>query len=112
MSEQAKFTPGPWKALSGGPYVVKSNSDPNGSCGDSVVCVTANTASHVRFAADVGSLEDKANARLIAAAPELLSALRHALEDLEQLNVGHASIEDVCGIIPEIRNVLNKATGN
>ena len=41
---------------------------------------------------------------------ELLAALEHALADLECLNVGHATIEDVCGIIPEIRAAIAKAS--
>lgn len=80
MNNQAKHTPGPWNAVNGGPYVKQSGSDPNGSCGDSVIAITSNTASRVRFAAEVGSLEDKANAWLIASAPELLDACR-ALEE-------------------------------
>lgn len=37
---------------------------------------------------------------------QLVKTLKHALEDLEKLNAGHATIEDVCGIIPEIKSVL------
>jgi hypothetical protein len=72
MNSQTQHTPGPWKFNQ--PYIVKANSDPNGSCGDSVIAITSNTVSHVRFAADVASFEDAANVRLISAAPELLAA--------------------------------------
>jgi hypothetical protein len=77
MKTEHTHTPGPWVASNGGPYVKAQGTDPNGSCGDSVVCITSNTFNQVRFAAGVGSLEDKANALLIAAAPELLAALEY-----------------------------------
>ena len=77
MNSQTQHTPGPWKFNQ--PYIVKANSDPNGSCGDSVIAITSNTVSHVRFAANVASFEDAANARLISAAPELLEALQAML---------------------------------
>lgn len=53
--------------------------------------------------------ESDANARLIAAAPELLAACQHALEDLQTLD---AADSKVCGILPELRAAIAKATGD
>ncbi len=79
-----KHTPGPWQALNGGPYVT-TRVDPEG---EYVIAITSNTHSNVQFAAKVASLEDKANATLIARAPDLLAevtALRATLNDAVEL---------------------------
>ena len=49
-----------------------------------------------------------ADARLIAAAPELLAALRHLLEDAVALNMGES---DRSGVLVEARAAIAKATG-
>jgi len=52
---------------------------------------------------DLESLPGQSYAMIV----RLCEACQHALEDLEKLNVGHASIEDVCGIIPELRTAIS-----
>ena len=53
--------------------------------------------------------EGEANARLIAAAPDLLAALRHLLEDAVALNMGES---DRSGVLAEARAAIDKATGS
>ena len=67
-----KHTPGPWEVLNN--YVKK--------VGGGVIATTSRNGSICRFEEDVGSLHDAANARLIAAAPELLEALKDARQQL------------------------------
>ena len=57
------------------------------------------------------SEEDAANARLIAAAPDLLGAAQHALEDLEHLKAGKCDIDHITGVLIELRTAINKAGG-
>ncbi len=52
--------------------------------------------------------EAKANAKLIAAAPELLSACREALADLEDSTL--SLFDDVKLTIVELKAAINKAT--
>jgi hypothetical protein len=67
---ETKHTPGPWEVMNN--YVKRVSG--------AVIATTARQNSVCRFEAEVGSSEDGANARLIAAAPELLDALNHARE--------------------------------
>ncbi len=69
----AKHTPGPWRVISGTLGAVEA--------ANGVQVANAEQTRPVRCAADHD--ERKANARLIAAAPELLEALKGALEALE-----------------------------
>ena len=69
-NEMAKFTPGPWHEHGGA--VVYGNDDDNGN-GDVVVDMLAG---HVRRSPE----ELNANARLIAAAPDLYEACEAALD--------------------------------
>ena len=77
MNETPKHTPGPWHRT-GSNYVARTGND-----GTGVVCKTSNTVDALRFCAGPGSLEDAANAALIAAAPDLLAACEAALKALK-----------------------------
>jgi hypothetical protein len=111
----SNITPGEWIALNGGPYIVAQGEDG----GYRVVAITANTFNEVTFAAGVGTIEDKANAKVLAASPALFTACKDALEwiwgeignDQESLanhgKEGHDS--DTC-IVCTLRDALKKAT--
>ena len=74
-------TPGPWvvwgSSSNDGEAEVVSKKD-----GSKTICWTADTYNEVDGEGEVTS-EDLSNARLIAAAPELLSALRYMVENAE-----------------------------
>lgn len=86
----SNFTQGPWQAIGTmvrGPYALGENNRPGGLIADCGGYYTPETS---------------ANARLIAAAPELLEALQELL----------ASVEGVpCGPEAKCRAAIAKATG-
>ena len=102
----SKFTPGPWVAdLHIYPVMVSSQSETwllvdelgneEGRAG-SFICNTGN---------------NKANARLIAAAPELLEALREIVSQIDQGGAGGKVFDrDAC--IAYARAAIAKATGS
>jgi len=106
MSEQ-KHTPGPWKAnlYLGGAYAIDRIA-PNGDRLATVATVC-------------GALETKANARLIAAAPDLLEACRNAERTIRRLcqmyneEVDHIDeyLESSDKNIKPIRKAIAKAEG-
>jgi len=67
-----KYTRGPW--ISAGAFVVTDNTQEA-----KAICKMAYMG-QIEFAAGVCSLEDKANARLIASSPGLLEACEEALD--------------------------------
>ena len=71
-----KHTPGHWYATSG--YVAVKTQN-----GHRVICGMSRTDSCMNYAAGVGSTEDASNAKLIAAAPDMLKALRECQSVLE-----------------------------
>jgi hypothetical protein len=85
-----KHTPGPWKAI--GLYVGTAEADTQ-----TVAYVDDHRNNKHRSRA-----EHEANARLIAAAPELLIALHDALYLLDSHNIEHPSID------AKIRPALHK----
>jgi len=98
---KAKHTPGPWNVKM--QYVVKNNM---------VVSIMANHHNPVNFVSKVGSLEDMANARLIAAAPDLLQALQSAKRLLELVEKhGAEYLESQFGeeTAQEIEDAIQKA---
>lgn len=79
----AKHTPGPWEidfSKTGYPYAIKAPNEDNHKAGRVGISV-------LRWASFTmpSSAEALANARLIAAAPELLEALRGALKALDAI---------------------------
>jgi hypothetical protein len=94
-------TPGPWMIADGSQYRVLSVArDESGDITRCVyICDTANNAK-------TRTPENKANARLIAAAPELLESLRNVLEDM------HAEWSMHGGTHQMVREAIAKATGD
>ena len=107
MSE-AKHTPGPWEF---GP-----NHSSTGLAGQLVVR-PAGEFPHGEWVADVGSMYDdhrEANARLIAAAPDLLKALEKIIEMNRQWALdqyGDATKAENMDCVRVARAAITKATG-
>lgn len=93
----AGHTPGPWLDLFGNPW--------NDDEGNRLLITTPDklrTIAHVFNAGDIDECE--ANARLIAAAPELLYALKMALDVMEVQNVGLGGTQSL------VRRAIAKST--
>ena len=78
----SKHTPGPWQyAFEGGTTAFITEAD-----GSTIICIrtTENTTAHKNLAA---------NARLIAAAPDLLDALKLMVEQFTK-GSGHSTLKD------------------
>ena len=80
-----KYTPGPWEAKED-KYGYWGIYDRSGEC-----------------IAETAEREDEGNARLIAAAPNLLRLLRIAYDDLRELGF--------CTVLPEIDEILTRIEG-
>ncbi|WP_462052465.1 hypothetical protein ACSYS7_001747 [Stenotrophomonas maltophilia] len=78
----SKHTPGPWEVSHGG------HGSPHGFVIDEYYVLNRTVADDVAIAADIvdpaTQMPSEANARLIAAAPELLEALSKAVRETEQ----------------------------
>ena len=49
--------------------------------------------------------------RLFKGAPDLLAAATHALEDLQALQTGQYTIDEISGVLIELRCAITKAKG-
>lgn len=106
MSSTSQHTPGPWQAIISG--VTRAISTTNGAPKQATIC---------RLFTECASFapgEPEANARLIAAAPELLAALESALASIE----GQAELLRHCGAaygigatLAQSRAAIARATG-
>lgn len=79
-NEAAKHTPGPWIIFKGEPFIVYAKID---AIGNLQTISLGNGRDYLREADDKDG-EAIANARLIAAAPDLLAALKDALIQLDE----------------------------
>lgn len=95
-----KHTPGPWKLLEVGGLGHLCPADGNG-----ISILTVVTEGDVDFAA----VYEDADARLIAAAPELLEALQNLLNDTQHKE--HQDCDDGPCPVREARAAIAKATG-
>lgn len=96
-----KPTPGPWQVETGNPgnFVINSDPEDNGKWG-AVAEVRANREG----SREIDAAEAEANARLMAAAPDLLAALRAILLQVCQ---GKVLERDAC--ITQARAAIAKA---
>lgn len=90
----SKHTPGPWINLGNGDIVAQSENYCGGEKDIASVFLTSND-------------EDEANANLIAAAPELLEALKDMLDGHEDACTGYGE-----GAADKARAAIAKATGS
>lgn len=110
MSNEKKHTPGPWKVRNGGghkyPSIVGTEAiHTNGRARNEVGISSASYSEEVcEIHADLSLPGPEATARLIAAAPELLEALKYASD----YPLAMAQNE---GFASEVRALLAKATG-
>ena len=98
-----QHTPGPWFAWRGdqvGKYWVSQGSTGHGEGSSGDICIFNNNSRR-------DELEVAANASLIAAAPELLAALKVAWDILPALPVGHEHYQQYS----QIEAAIAKATG-
>lgn len=92
-------TPGPWRQIG-----------VNVRAGDALICWATNHHANT----ETPEPEKLANARLIASAPELLSALEQLLETAESLNdwlVSDGSINGEHELFQKVRAIISKAKG-
>ena len=95
----SKHTPGPWSYIGNGDVVAKSNKYCGGEKDIASVFLTVND-------------EDEANARLIAAAPDLLEALKACADWLDWLVTPHDDPKGAhAAHIKQARAAIAKATG-
>lgn len=93
----AKHTPGPWAYIGNGDIVARSEKYCGGEKDIASVFMTTND-------------EDEANARLIAAAPDLLKALNEIVSQIDQGGSGGKVFSrDAC--IAQARAAIAKVTG-
>ena len=96
-----KHTPGPWFTWEGGVYAgrpkVKNRGELRGY--DAKICEMDDMDGTAR--------SRKANAKLIAAAPDLLEALRSAVNDADAWGLA----DDECDWLPIARAAIARATG-
>ena len=110
MSEQAKHSPAPWKAEE---WMIGQGQEPRTEMVlhnnvHQIGKLTWSDAADKPW--DISKGEQQANARLIAAAPELLQACREALADLEGY-LAEWETDPAMETVQELRAVIAKATG-
>jgi hypothetical protein len=108
-----KHTPGPWhvNSVDGSQWAVIGPATTHQGCG-AYICDMVNGSLEIN--AYIGHLEADANARLVAAAPELLAQLQTALRYIEHIGAnctergqGHPQQ----ALVDSIRNAIAKAEG-
>lgn len=101
MTTDTTHTPGPWIIEAPSDYAIRDKA--NG------FLIARCPYNHSEGASDERR-ESTANARLIAAAPELLQALKDALYCLETVAKNEGFDIEV-GVVPQARAAIAKATG-
>jgi len=99
-AEIAKHTPGPWEAAEHGDY-----GDYDGQC-----IVVLGDDLRIAVVLGEGTPETRANARLMAAAPELLEALQY-MTALALGPAGGVSQQQKSDVLTKARAAIAKATG-
>ena len=105
MKNTAQHTPGPWlRTKSGNTFQIVAGADGNGDPNQLVATVHPAAITIDHEPCD----ETKANARLIASAPDLLSALEGMLEHAD---MGEINDEDTLEAVNAARAAIAKAKG-
>ena len=99
---EAKHTPGPWKQHPDYPLIIKEDNAPISDEGVTI----ANTTAHEGSGYFPNPSQGRANARLIAAAPELLEALQEIVAAAD--GAGWAQLD---ATLANARAAVAKATG-
>ncbi|MER0570982.1 hypothetical protein AAA539_20005 [Pseudomonas aeruginosa] len=102
----SKHTPGPWVRCAKSPKIIMSGSIIEGYEGYMIGSVTGNDNSGFYAAED----EAEANARLMAAAPEMLGALQHIEEYWNRDSNEQAMTDALWHIIETAQAAIAKAT--
>lgn len=98
----SEFTPGPW--------AIRTARDGSGDVGitaKGVPNVIAECFAAIRYASECATEEALANARLIAAAPDLLHAVRLCVQRIEKPNLS----PDANVVLDAARAAIARATG-
>lgn len=102
----ATFTKGPWQSMAkDGKYAVETVENYGGADSDRSVLVAdcdTSDAIHAR--------EKEANCRLIAAAPDLLAALKAAENWHGELDICDVPDDGLRGLLQQMRDAIQKAT--
>lgn len=105
----SKHTPGPWEVSHGG------HGSPHGFVIDEYYVLNRTVADDVAIAADIvdpaTQMPSEANARLIAAAPELLEALQLCMADMVLTEAHYGEHPAAQKAIDQARAAIAKATG-
>lgn len=103
MTQEQKYTPGPWAiSRNTSMSVVGKNDRP--------VCSTGGYQDN-RVDSSVLLAENEANARLIAAAPDLYEALKEADAELETLACAMGLTSELVAVCERVKAALAKAEG-
>lgn len=105
--EQAKHTPGPWMLTEGDRFDKEMVITTQHRLDESIGCICE---MDVYFTGQIG-IEQEANARLIAAAPELLIALNDVLSEFAKDGHGGEFEDGEHPYVDAARAAIAKATG-
>jgi hypothetical protein len=108
VTRTGKYTPGPWKARKAGELTVEGSATkfPNHVVYEYKDNLGRRCTAFVAHC-DSATLENEANARLIAAAPELLEALKECLPQIRWASIHGSRCDE---LIAEVEAAIRKAT--
>ncbi len=112
MTDETKHTPGPWRVEDGTTLVWGNcNPDDNSSRGMGYPIAESRINPSGNWSTGPYADEGEANARLIAAAPELLEALKAAVSQVHLTNSSEPMSPDVKRVFDQCCAAIAKAEG-
>lgn len=91
------YTPSPWKTNRNYSYVFRDEGNHDGA-----ICRMAYAESAIQWVCEPASLENSANARLIAAAPELYETLRVIVAEICEYNPTAIPLSDAITLLARV----------